>query len=428
MQRKNIWWYRVNTESEAWKLVLAVSLLICVKPSAHKADNKGIIPPQKRCAALRKLERSVMKRQSKAHIDRHPSVSTLVIRIYRFALLVKYIAKNPFCYLRYRLKFKIIAGPGFLGFKGGVFNPGTVATADGDTVMLAKGQTQHWMLAQGDNVHEYFKGGPVFIALDAQHRVKAHGQVQDLRGFPVEDDLEIEDFRLFHFEDQIWVNHNVIQVERNAHQTGYTAAMVCLSHLDPVNQSLTFRGYPELDFDVQPKEKNWMFIEHQGDLYLLYSFHPYRVLKLIDRQAWRFSTIIDQPLGADLSDIGGFGTFVSYSTNPIHYDDQHFLLLIHQVDPHGMGRLYYHCGVLIDKASMYPVKVTADPLFSGIGARGTLRGVVYVMSVVAEQNDFIFYNGEGDTYLSRTTIAKDKLDRHWRELPDLRPARQLQTV
>lgn len=369
-----------------------------------------------------------MKRQIKAYVDRHPSMSAMVIRIYRFALLMTYIAKNPFCYLRYRLKFNIIADPGFLGFKGGVFNPGAVATADGDTVMLAKGQTQHWMLAQGDNAHEYFKGGPVFIAFDAQRRMKMHCQVEDLRGFPVEDDLEIEDFRLFRFEDRIWANHNVIQVERTAHQTGYSAARVCLSHLDPVNLSLTFCGYPELDFDVQPKEKNWMFIEHLGDLYLLYSFHPYRVLKLVDRQTLRFSTIIDQPLGPDLGDIGGFGTFVSYSTNPIHYDDRHFLLLVHQVDPNGMGRLYYHWGVLIDKASMYPVKVTAKPLFSGIGARGTLRGVIYVMSVVVERGNFTFYNGEGDTYLSRTTISKDKLDRLWRELPDLRPAPLLQTV
>ncbi len=369
-----------------------------------------------------------MKRQIKAYIDRHPMVSTLVIRLYRFVLLTIYIAKNPLCYLRYRLHFKIIAGPGFLGFKGGVFNPGAVATTNGDTVMLAKGQTQHWMLAQGANAHEYFTGGPVFMTLDAQRRMKTHCQVQALHGFPVEDDLEIEDFRLFHFEDRIWVNHNVIQVQRNAHQTGYSAAKVCLSHLDPTEPSLTFCGYPQLDFDVQPKEKNWMFIERQGDLYLLYSFHPYRVLKLVDREALRFSTIINQPFGPELSDIGGFGTFVSYSTNPIHYDDQHFLLLVHQVDPNGMGRLYYHWGVLIDKTSLYPVKVTTDPLFSGTGARGILRGVVYVMSVVAQQNDFIFYNGEGDTYLSYTTISKDKLDRLWRQLPNLRPIPQLHAV
>ncbi len=135
--------------------------------------------------------------------------------------------------------------------------------------------------------------------------------------------------------------------------------------------------------------------------------------------------MINQPLGPELSDIGRFGTFVSYSTNPVDYDEQHFLLLIHQIDPHRMGRLYYHWGVLIDKATMYPAKVTATPLFSGIGARGKLRGVIYVMSVIPQQHEFIFYCGEGDTYLSRTRMSKDKLESLWLALPDLRPVRQL---
>ncbi|ETX05505.1 MAG: hypothetical protein ETSY2_22540 [Candidatus Entotheonella gemina] len=357
-----------------------------------------------------------MKQQIKAYTDRYRFPSKVVASVYRFILLLKYIAQNPLAYLRYRTHFHIIAGPGSLGFKGGLFNPGAVNTAYGDTVMLAKGQAQHWMLAQGENVHEYFTGAPVFMSFDKHHRVKESCEVQNLYDFPVQDDLEIEDFRLFRFENQIWVNHNIIQVERTAHQTGYMAAMVCLSHLDSDNKSLTFQGYPQLDFDIQKKEKNWVFTEFNGDLYLFYSFHPYRVLKLIDRQTLTFSTMINQPLGSQLSDIGGYGTFVSYSTNPVDYDEQHLLLLIHQVDPKGMGRLYYHWGVLIDKVTMYPAKITAAPLFSGIGARGLLRGVIYVMSVIAQQDTFLFYCGEGDTYLSRTQISKDKLDSLWMEV------------
>lgn len=168
-----------------------------------------------------------------------------------------------------------------------------------------------------------------------------------------------------------------------------------------------------------------MFTASEGELYLFYTFHPYRVLKLSNRRTLTFSTIINQPLSPQLGDIGGFGTFVSYSTNPVDYDEQHFMLLVHQVDPSRMGRLYYHWGVLIDKATMYPTQVTAEPLFSGVGARGVLRGVVYVMSVIPRGHEFIFYCGEGDTYLSRTTIAKDKLDRLWTTLPALQPEPQL---
>ncbi len=196
-----------------------------------------------------------MKQQIKAYTDRNPLLSKLAISIYRFILLLKYIVNNPLAYLRYRTHFKIIAGPGVLGFKGGIFNPGTVLTKNHDTVMLAKGQDQHWVMVKSDNAHEYFRGAPVFMSFDKYNKLKERCQVQELHGFPVKDDLEIEDFRLFRFEDEIWVNHNIIQVERTAHKVRYTGARVCLSHLDPVNQSLTFRGYPNLDFDIQSKEK-----------------------------------------------------------------------------------------------------------------------------------------------------------------------------
>ncbi|ETW96032.1 MAG: hypothetical protein ETSY1_28235 [Candidatus Entotheonella factor] len=362
-----------------------------------------------------------MKQQIKAYTARYRFLSQATTSVYGWILQLKYIAQNPLASLRYRTHFHIIAGPGFLGFKGGLFNPGTVTMEHGDTVLLAKGQTQHWIRAQGDNVHDYLIGAPVFMSLDTHHHIKESDVVQNLHDFPEQDELELEDFRLFRFEDKIWVNHNIIRVQRTAHQTGYTASMVSLSQFDPDHKSLTFQGYPQLDFDVQKKEKNWVFADFNGELYLFYSFHPYRVLKLIDRQTLVFSTIIDQPLDPQLSDIGGYGTFVSYSTNPVDYDEQHWLLLIHQVDPQGMGRLYYHWGVLIDKATMYPVKITAAPLFSGLGARGLLKGVIYVMSVIAQQNEFIFYCGEGDTYLSRTKISKDKLDSLWMNVQVKRP-------
>ncbi len=366
-----------------------------------------------------------MKRQIKAYTDRNRSLSKIIISIYRFLLLIKYIVNNPLDYLRYRTHFEIIAAPGTLGFQGGIFNPGVTLTEDGDTILLAKGQVKHWVLVESDNPHEYLKGAPVFMSFDNDNKLKTSCQVHDLHHFPLKDDLELEDFRLFRYQDEIWVNHNIIQVDRTPGKMGYAAATVCLSHLDTVTHSLTFLGYPNLDFDIQNKEKNWLFTEFENDLYLFYSFHPYRVLKLSNRDTLTFSTIINQPLGPELSDIGGFGTYVSYSTNPVPYDEQHFLLLIHQIDPNRMGRLYYHWGVLVDKATMCPVKVTTTPLFSGIGARGALRGVVYVMSVIEQDNEFIFYCGEGDTYLSRTKMSKDKLEPLWMAVPDLRPVPQL---
>ena len=184
-------------------------------------------------------------------------------------------------------------------------------------------------------------------------------------------------------------------------------------------KAFTYLGAPKLDFDIQPKEKNWVFIEHNGQLYLFYSFHPFRVLKLENLSSLSFSTILDRQLNPKLGDIGGFGTFVSYSTNPVDYDDQHFLTLIHQCDPKGAGRLYYQWGVLLDKNSLLPMRITSAPLFSGIGARGPLMGVLYVMSVIKFENDFLFLNGEGDSFVTYTKLPKGRLDGLWSDISSL---------
>ena len=293
-------------------------------------------------------------------------------------------------------------------------NPGAVLASEHEMVLLAKGYLQHWLFADHAN---YMRGSPIVFSLDPSLRKNAVAGICRFDRLPAAEDIEAEDFRLFTFAGEVWVNHYLIEVTRTEQETGYRGSRVCLSRLDAAKRKLTFLGQPRIDFDERPREKNWVFVEARGELYLLYSFCPYVVLKLVDRPSLAFSSVISHANDIDFEALGGFECPVSYSTNPIRYDDGHFLVLVHQSSPTPEGRSYHHWGVLLDKTSLSPKLMTSRPLMSGEGARGLLPGVLYVSSVVKIGDDFVFFNGEGDTYVTSTTISKADIDKLWSSIP-----------
>lgn len=348
-----------------------------------------------------------MKPTSRSHRARHPILLKIWRKLADRLALVKYWHKST-----------KIAGPGFLKFQAGVLNPGAVPIGNGETLLLAKGQFCHWVDAVSDqNKFQYYlRGAPVVIILDDKLHVKSSYVIESLHNFPVQDELAIEDFRVFRYQSRILVNHPLIFIERRGQQIGYRECSQALSVLDPVTRSLTYLGSPKLDLPLNPKEKNWVYIEADADLYLFYSLAPYRVLKLVDASSLAFETIIDQQSDSRLGDIGGFGTLVSFSTNPVEYDAHHWLLVVHQVDTSNNERLYYQWGVLIEKATLQPAKITSTPLCSGFGARGRLRGIRYVMSAIAVDDAFILFSGEGDDHSTRMSLSRNKLEKMWATL------------
>jgi hypothetical protein len=337
--------------------------------------------------------------------------------LHQWAALIADLVRRPWAHVSHRMRFKVIAGPGFLGFRGGAFNPGAVVKNDGDILLLAKGQVQHWRYARPA---DYMRGAPVVVSLDERLRVRSTATIPKLDQLPSDNDTEVEDFRMFTFGGEIWVNHYLIEVLRTEQTRGYRGSRVCLSRFNAATNELTFLGHPRIDFEAQPREKNWVFMESNGELYLLYTFRPYRVLKLVDRQTLTFSTVVNRVYDIDVESLGGFSKPVSYSTNPIPYDGDHLLVLVHQSVRTPAGRCYYHWGVLLDKHDLAPQRVTSRPLVTGTGARGPLRGVLYVSSVIKLRNDFVLFNGEGDSYLTRTTVSKAKIERLWRTAPQMR--------
>jgi hypothetical protein len=324
-------------------------------------------------------------------------------------------------YVKHTMQFKLIAKPGFLGFEGGIFNPGAVEKQNEEILILAKGQSRHWRYATGNKSDEYLQGAPVVITLDRNLEVKSSYVIKSLLNFPTDKEIGIEDFRMFHYDKKIWVNHNLISIWKRGPYTGYKESIQVLSHLEPTKKTLVLKGIPNLDMSINKIEKNWIYKEVLGRLYLFYSFQPYRVFKLVDATNLTFTELINRKLNLKLGTILDTERLISFSTNPIDYDDQYLLVLIHQVAlPNKMWyRLYYHWGLLIDKKMMHPKKITFDPLFSGKGARGKLGGILYVMSVIRKRDDFVFFNGEGDAYLSKLKVAKSKIEKLWVDLPEL---------
>jgi len=307
-----------------------------------------------------------------------------------------------------------MAGPGYLGYDGGVYNPGAIIHNSIGLILLAKGQTCHWYDAVGSKADLYCKGAPIFFKLNQSLNITSSYGIKSIKQFPNLDRVGFEDFRLFKYKEEIWVNHSMIPlVKKNDCVWTFRSAIPCLSHLEEDLNTLTFLGHPQLDIPLNSIEKNWVYLEDNFELYLFYSFSPYRVLKLVDRRNLRFSTVVNCPLKGKLTDIGGVGTMISYSTNPIEYDEQYWLLLVHQIKQSRIERIYYHWGVLVDKKTLLPHKITEKFLFSGLGARGRKPGIVYVSSVIKQDENFIFFMGEGDTYITRASLTKQALDQMW---------------
>ena len=163
-------------------------------------------------------------------------------------------------------------------------------------------------------------------------------------------------------------------------------------------------------------EKNWVYFEHCGDLYLIYSFSPYRLLRLTNPEKLCFSTVFNESFGQKLADLGDFKTMVSLSTNPIDYDDRHWLLMVHQIKRTTAERYYYHWAVLIDKDTLLPSRITSEPVLTGTGARGRRPGILYIASAIAQGADFVLFSGEGDAYATRCSVARSTLEKKWRDI------------
>jgi hypothetical protein len=311
----------------------------------------------------------------------------------------------------HRHRSTVIAGPEHLQYAGGLYHPGAAPSDPQRVVLLAKAQLCHGWEAVGSKADLALQGDPVILELGDDLSLQRSRPVTGLVGYPDLGRVGHADFRLFKRGNQIWVNHDMIPLVRR-HPSTWTrrSARPCLSILDLDAARLIFRGEPELDFRIDERERNWVYSEIAGDLYLFYSFAPYRVLTMVDEADLKFATVIHSTLDATLADIGGYGTPVVFSTNPVEYDDQYLLAFVQQVEPVGVQPIHHHWAVLLRRETLVPHRRTAKPLISSNGARGRQPGLAQVTSVIRRKDAFVCFLGEGDAYVTRRSIRRDEIE------------------
>ena len=344
-------------------------------------------------------------------INRHPTVKNgLLILLrdsYKYGPLFLGSITRIKAYFKNIFTSRVIGYSGFLGFNGGVFNPGALFLENQKILLFAKAQFVPWYNARGNKKEFYLQGSPVIIVLEKKSLdISESSIVERVVGFPTDNDYAIEDFRLFRWKGMTMINHSLIKLDKQIDFTNQAAVCSVLSKFEEGEKTLRFCSIPEVDFPVKEFEKNWVYKESSENLLLFYSLNPYRVLILEDLESFRFKTIINQQLTSKLNNPGGFGTLVSFSTNPIYFDESSWLVVVHQIENRYTGRCYYHWGLLIDKINYKPSKITAKPIFSGMGARGRLPGIRYISSILKVDNEIVFFAGEGDICV---TVTKKKI-------------------
>lgn len=342
----------------------------------------------------------------KNHINKYPLLKDKLLRINDLYFELRQIMTGCLirypAYLRNIINTHVIGKPGTLNFLGGVFNPGAIQKGD-EIVLIAKSQVVPWFKARGKKKKFHLVGSPVIFKLEIETlNKKSEYVIEDLKAFPAQGGWFIEDLRIFQWKSLIMINHSFI-VKKNLgthlHQGSIYSG---LSILEDSATKIRFIGIPQLDFELQTVEKNWVYQEKDGKLFLFYSLNPYRVLVLENENDLTFKTVINQQFEHRLKNPGGFISMVSCSTNPIDFDENCWLMIIHQINHKVSGRCYFHWAILIDKETLLPVKITSKPLFSGMGARGRTPGIRYISSILQVNDEILFFAGEGDVYVTAT--------------------------
>jgi hypothetical protein len=179
-----------------------------------------------------------------------------------------------------------------------------------------------------------------------------------------------------------------------------------ISNLNIRKSMLYFLGVPTIDYPLKRSEKNWVYFELNNELYLIYSFSPYILLKASDWPALTFKTVMQKKI---IFPFEFYDNFIALSTNPIDYDVNHLLLVVHKrrID---WPRSYVFWAVLINKKTLIPTQVSSRPLIKSGQSRGFYKGHVYLSAVVSLNHRLIFFLGEGDSHLSGVSIDKEHLN------------------
>ena len=311
--------------------------------------------------------------------------------------------------IAHRGDFKLLTGRGSFGYAGGVFNPGAIVESS-LTYLLPRAERTPWALQKADESRFFTSTQPLLLTLDKNNCI-AKAVELNIEGLPDPTTLRAEDFRLFRFGDQIYTNHAVISYpqRRSAkHQSLQLEKMqtrIGISKLELNKPRLSWCGFLRIDRPLTQTEKNWVLIDAGDRLLMLYSFSPYILLACGHWPALDFNTIMEEPVALPFADDG---LPVRNSVNPVVYDDDHWLHIVHKVYP---GKQYSFWAVLLDRKSLRPVKATKRPLVRGW--HSVSASIIYTCSVLADNLNIRLFSGLDDSATAVAIIPRQRLDAEW---------------
>jgi predicted GH43/DUF377 family glycosyl hydrolase len=305
--------------------------------------------------------------------------------------------------------FVRLAGHGSFGFAGGVYNPGAVAEGE-RVLLLARAERTPWAILRWNQTAFLSGCQPVLVRLDetsriAETRELTYSNREEMSG------SRVEDFRLFRYRNQLFANHSRFRATGGPPGNGDSVRFkslvidVGISKVDVAKGELTFLGTPALDRPMGRIEKNWVLFENEQQLYLIYSFHPYHLLRANSWPELGFETVmqceLQLPFASDEIDIRN-------SINPVEYDRDHLLHMVHKAYS---DKQYVFWAVLLEKKSLMPVKISRCPLVRGwLSAPAT---ILYACSVLVRGNEILVFAGINDSSMGFWRIPQSELDANW---------------
>ncbi len=281
-----------------------------------------------------------------------------------------------------------------------VINPGALYR-NNEFQLLCRGEANETVWV-GDFLA--YQANPLWCTLDSNLNIK---ESFFLRYPELPPKSRAEDWRLFEYQGKLYTNHSVYQLLDR--QEWIVRSRPGISEVDLQNRTLRLRWMLDPPFEASGEEKNWSFFVHEGSLMCIYSFKPYIILE-IDLERGTTKKLLEVDPHYQWYEKG---KFIRNSTNIVSWDDNHYILFIHDfLDPRyePRNRTYMQYATLISKKTLLPTSIIAEPLQMGGEEGGRHPGVHYTSALVNQEEGLYAFYGQGDSHTGVVVFNKDTLN------------------
>ena len=196
-----------------------------------------------------------------------------------------------------------------------------------------------------------------------------------------------EDFRLFVFQDELYVAHSGHRKSKNLYfPKAPKNCQQCLSIIDVNKNTLTHKTTFQSPLN-QDQEKNWGWFQKDDRLFFVYSILPWI---LYEYKEGKLILVHDQDLKLEWKT----KSLLSISSLPVEYEEN-FLCFVHSKTK---NYVYIQTALIIDRTTLLPKYFVSTPLLKGGEEIGKNQGVLYVTSTIVKDEHLEVYYGSADSH------------------------------